>query len=54
MRANDGVIHVIGFEIVEVEELVEVGELDPERVGTPAVFVDRIVRCDPIALFANG
>ena len=40
--------------IVEVEELVEVGEIDPERVGTPAVFVDRIVRCDAIALFANG
>ena len=31
--------------IVEVEEIVEVGAIDPERVGTPAVFVDRIVRC---------
>ena len=34
--------------IAEVEEVVDVGELDPERVGTPAVYVDRIVRCDPI------
>ena len=36
--------------IVEVEEIVEVGAIDPERVGTPAVFVDRIVRCAPIAV----
>ncbi len=29
--------------IVEVEELVEVGELDPERIDTPGIFVQRIV-----------
>ncbi|MEO8430144.1 MAG: CoA transferase subunit A [Acidobacteriota bacterium] len=29
--------------IVEVEELVEVGELDPESVHTPGVFVNRVV-----------
>lgn len=29
--------------IVEVEKLVEVGELDPEHVHLPGVFVDRIV-----------
>jgi 3-oxoacid CoA-transferase A subunit len=29
--------------IVEVEEVVEVGQLDPETVVTPFVFVDRIV-----------
>ena len=34
--------------ICEVEEIVEPGELDPERIGTPAVYVDRLVRCDPI------
>lgn len=34
--------------IAEVEEIVEPGELDPETIGTPAVYVDRIVRCDPI------
>lgn len=29
--------------IVEVEELVELGELDPDSIHTPGVFVDRIV-----------
>lgn len=40
--------------VAEVEELVPAGELDPERVGTPAVFVDRVVRCDPIAVRWHG
>jgi 3-oxoacid CoA-transferase subunit A len=30
--------------IVEVEEIVEPGELDPEHIVTPSVFVDRIVQ----------
>ena len=30
--------------IAEVEELVESGELDPDRVGTPGIYVHRIVR----------
>ena len=30
--------------IVEVEEIVEVGELDPEVIATPSIFVDRIVK----------
>ena len=29
--------------IVEVDEIVEVGELDPETIVTPSIFVDRIV-----------
>ncbi|EEA91793.1 CoA transferase subunit A [Pseudovibrio sp. JE062] len=29
--------------IVEVEELVEIGELDPDQIHTPGIFVDRIV-----------
>lgn len=32
--------------IVEVEELVNVGELDPDTVHVPGIYVDRIVRCD--------
>ncbi len=36
--------------IVEVEQLVEPGGLDPEAVVTPTVYVDRIVRCDPIPI----
>ena len=30
--------------IAEVEELVEVGELDPEQIHTPGVYVDRIIK----------
>ena len=30
--------------IAEVEELVEVGELDPDQVHTPSIFVQRIVQ----------
>jgi 3-oxoacid CoA-transferase A subunit len=29
--------------IAEVDEIVEVGELDPESIVTPSIFVDRIV-----------
>jgi len=32
------------FNIVEVYEIVEVGELDPEMIVTPGIYVDRIVR----------
>lgn len=36
--------------IAEVQEIVEPGEIDPEHVGTPGVYVDRIVRCDPVPI----
>jgi len=36
--------------MAEVEQAVEVGELDPESVGTPAVYVDRVVQCEPLAI----
>ena len=29
--------------VAEVEELVEIGELDPDQIHTPGIFVDRIV-----------
>jgi acyl CoA:acetate/3-ketoacid CoA transferase alpha subunit len=29
--------------VAEVEELVAVGELDPDQVHTPGIYVDRIV-----------
>jgi acyl CoA:acetate/3-ketoacid CoA transferase alpha subunit len=29
--------------IVEVDEIVEAGELDPDEIITPGIFVDRIV-----------
>jgi 3-oxoadipate CoA-transferase, alpha subunit len=35
--------------IVEVEHIVELGELDPSHINTPGIFVNRVVRCDKIA-----
>lgn len=40
--------------IAEVQEIVEPGEIDPEDVGTPAVYVDRIVRCDSVPVRWEG
>ena len=40
--------------ITEVEQLVEPGEIDPANVHVPAVYVDRIVRCDPIPVRWEG
>ena len=34
----------VTLSIVEVEEIVEVGELEPEAVVTPAIFVQRVVK----------
>ncbi len=33
-----------GITIAEVDEIVEVGEIDPEHVVTPGIFVDRVVQ----------
>jgi 3-oxoacid CoA-transferase len=30
--------------VAEVEELVEVGELDPDHIHTPAIYIDRIIQ----------
>ena len=30
--------------IVEVEEIVDVGELKPDQIHVPAIYVDRIVK----------
>ena len=30
--------------IVEVDEVVEPGEIPPERIGLPGIFVSRVVR----------
>ena len=32
--------------IAEVEELVEVGDLDPDQIHTPGIYVDRILQAD--------
>ena len=31
--------------VAEVEELVEVGELSPDEIHTPGIFVDRLIQC---------
>ncbi len=32
--------------IAEVEELVEIGEFDPDQVHTPSIYVQRVIACD--------
>jgi 3-oxoacid CoA-transferase A subunit len=36
--------------IAEVGGVVAPGELDPEQIVTPGIYVDRIVRCNPISI----
>ena len=33
-----------GISIVEVDEIVEIGEIDSTEIITPALFVDRVVK----------
>ena len=40
--------------IAEVEEIVERGDLDPSEIQTPAIYVDRVVRCDPVQVRWDG
>ena len=40
--------------IAEVEEIVEAGEIPPDRVGTPGIYVDRLVQCEPIPVRWDG
>ena len=35
--------------IVQVSEIVELGELDPEAIITPGIFVQRVVRVPKLA-----
>ena len=40
--------------IAEVEQIVEPGEIPPESVGTPGIYVDRLVQCEPIPVRWDG
>lgn len=40
--------------IASVHEIVELGELDPETIVTPGIFVDRIVKVERRATIAGG
>jgi len=42
--SNPNVAMASKFTIAEVDEIVECGELDPEMIVTPGIFVDRIVK----------
>jgi 3-oxoadipate CoA-transferase alpha subunit len=45
MRSFNAIMpQAVKVAIVEVEEIVEAGELDPELIVTPGIFVDRIVK----------
>jgi 3-oxoacid CoA-transferase subunit A len=39
-----------GVVVAEVEHVVEAGQLDPESIGTPAVYVDRVVQCEALPI----
>jgi 3-oxoacid CoA-transferase A subunit len=46
-RNNNPIIAMAAnITIAEVEEIVEVGQLDPEIVVTPGIFIDRIVQAE--------
>ena len=40
--------------IAEVEEIVEPGQIPADQIGTPAIYVDRIVQCEPIPVRWEG
>ena len=40
--------------IATVHEIVELGEMDPEAIVTPGIFVHQIVRIDRVATQAGG
>jgi len=40
--------------IAEVEEIVEAGEIPPEQIGTPGIYVDRLVQCEPVPVRWDG
>uniref|UniRef100_UPI003567107A 3-oxoacid CoA-transferase subunit A n=1 Tax=Hydrogenophaga sp. TaxID=1904254 RepID=UPI003567107A len=40
--------------VASVHELVELGELDPEHVVTPGIYVQKIVKIDRVATQAGG
>ncbi|MCY3921055.1 MAG: CoA transferase subunit A [Chloroflexota bacterium] len=40
--------------IAEVEQIVEPGEIPPGSVGTPGIYVDRLVECEPVPVRWDG
>lgn len=46
LNSNPVIATAAAFTVAEVNEIVEVGEIDPARVGTPGVFVKAVVQGD--------
>jgi len=42
------------FTVATVHEIVELGQLDPEAVATPGIYVRKVVRIDRVATKAGG
>lgn len=40
--------------VVQVDEIVPLGDIDPETVATPGIFVDRVVALGELAWLKNG
>jgi 3-oxoadipate CoA-transferase alpha subunit len=40
--------------VATVHDVVELGELDPENIVTPGIFVHQIVKIDRVATQAGG
>jgi len=44
LNSNPVLATAADFTVAEVNEIVEIGDIDPERVGTPGVFVKAVVQ----------
>jgi len=45
LNSNPVLAMAADYVVAEVDEIVEAGEIEPELVGTPSIFVDAIVQC---------
>lgn len=43
---NPAMLKAARIGIAEVEEIVETGELDPDQIHLPGIYVDRIIKCE--------
>jgi len=44
MNSNPVIASAADFTVAEVNEIVNIGDIEPERVGTPGIFVNAIVK----------
>jgi acetate CoA/acetoacetate CoA-transferase alpha subunit len=48
MNSNPAMASAADYTVAEVNEIVSLGDIDPERVGTPCVFVNAVVNGYPM------